>query len=58
VRFISNHSSGKMGYALAGSRARSRRRHVILVSAPTARARAEPVCGRCRSEPPTRCSRR
>ncbi len=41
VRYISNHSSGKMGYALA--RAASRRgAHVILVSGPT----SQPVpCG-------------
>lgn len=34
VRFISNHSSGRMGYALAGSAAR-RGARVILVSGPT-----------------------
>lgn len=34
VRFISNHSSGKMGYALA-SAARERSANVILVSGPT-----------------------
>jgi len=37
VRFISNHSSGKMGYALAGAAAR-RGARVILVSGPTALA--------------------
>lgn len=46
VRYISNHSSGKMGYALA--RAASRRgAHVILVSGPTclpAPLGAEMVC--------------
>jgi phosphopantothenoylcysteine decarboxylase/phosphopantothenate--cysteine ligase len=36
VRFISNHSSGKMGYALAEELA-SRGAHVILVSGPTER---------------------
>jgi phosphopantothenoylcysteine decarboxylase/phosphopantothenate--cysteine ligase len=34
VRFISNHSSGKMGYAIARA-ARRRGAHVILVSGPT-----------------------
>lgn len=34
VRYISNHSSGKMGYALAGA-AMNRGARVILVSAPT-----------------------
>lgn len=41
VRFISNHSSGKMGYALAGA-ARRRGARVILVSGPTA---LQPPCG-------------
>ncbi|HHU75777.1 MAG TPA: bifunctional phosphopantothenoylcysteine decarboxylase/phosphopantothenate--cysteine ligase CoaBC [Firmicutes bacterium] len=35
VRFLTNHSSGKMGYALAGA-ARDRGANVILVSGPTA----------------------
>jgi phosphopantothenoylcysteine decarboxylase/phosphopantothenate--cysteine ligase len=34
VRFISNRSSGKMGYAIAGA-ARERGAHVVLVSGPT-----------------------
>ena len=34
VRFISNHSSGRMGYALARA-ARDRGAHVVLVSGPT-----------------------
>ncbi len=35
VRFIGNHSSGKMGYALAAA-ARDRGAHVVLVTAPAA----------------------
>jgi phosphopantothenoylcysteine decarboxylase/phosphopantothenate--cysteine ligase len=35
VRFIANHSSGKMGYAIAEA-ARDRGAHVTLISAPTA----------------------
>jgi phosphopantothenoylcysteine decarboxylase/phosphopantothenate--cysteine ligase len=41
VRFIGNHSSGKMGYALAGELAR-RGAAVTLVSGPTALERAGP----------------
>jgi len=41
VRFISNHSSGKMGYALARE-ARRRGARVVLVSGPTA---LQPPCG-------------
>jgi len=42
VRYISNHSSGKMGYALA-EEARDRGAEVILVSGPTALPRPEGV---------------
>ncbi|MDD2581115.1 MAG: bifunctional phosphopantothenoylcysteine decarboxylase/phosphopantothenate--cysteine ligase CoaBC [Desulfuromonadaceae bacterium] len=42
VRYISNHSSGKMGYALARA-ARSRGAQVILVSGPTALSEPEGV---------------
>jgi phosphopantothenoylcysteine decarboxylase/phosphopantothenate--cysteine ligase len=42
VRYISNHSSGKMGYALARA-ARRRGAQVVLVSGPTALARPEGV---------------
>lgn len=42
VRYISNHSSGKMGYALARA-ARRRGARVILVSGPTALAKPEGV---------------
>jgi phosphopantothenoylcysteine decarboxylase/phosphopantothenate--cysteine ligase len=42
VRYISNHSSGKMGYALAEA-ARDRGAEVVLVSGPTALPRPEGV---------------
>lgn len=42
VRYISNHSSGKMGYALAEA-ARDRGAEVVLVSGPTALARPRGV---------------
>lgn len=42
VRYISNHSSGKMGYALA-SAARQRGAHVVLISGPTALAKPSGV---------------
>lgn len=42
VRYISNHSSGKMGYALARA-ARNRGAQVILVSGPTALSEPEGV---------------
>ena len=35
IRFISNRSSGKMGYALAAAAAREVSRHVTLISGPT-----------------------
>lgn len=42
VRYISNHSSGKMGYALARA-ARRRGARVLLISGPTALAKPEGV---------------
>jgi len=42
VRYISNHSSGKMGYALARA-ARRRGAQVLLVSGPTAQAKPDGV---------------
>lgn len=42
VRYISNHSSGKMGYALARA-ARRRGAQVLLISGPTALAKPEGV---------------
>jgi phosphopantothenoylcysteine decarboxylase/phosphopantothenate--cysteine ligase len=48
VRFVSNRSSGRMGYALAGA-ARRRGAHVTLVSGPTALA-PPPGCELIRTE--------
>ena len=53
VRFLSNHSSGKMGYAIAGALA-ARGAHVALVSGRTCRSRLRPAPNASTYSPPKR----
>ncbi len=57
VRYISNHSSGKQGHAIAAALAASRRRHGTGLGADPG-SRHPSVSSWCRSRPQPRCSRR